>query len=79
MPKFEKGELVKSTWHVGIGVVLEIIPREDEVPAFIRRYNYEPMALIYWWFPHPIEGVGYEDGIDYEYLERLQKIKTNLS
>ena len=69
--KFKVGDLVKSTYHVGLGVILEIVPREEEVPNWIRRYNYEPMAMVYWWFPIPLEGEGFQDGIDYEYLERL--------
>ena len=73
MAKFERGELVKSTWHVGIGVVLDIISIEDET-SYIRKLKQEPMALVYWWFPKPLEGKGYEDGLDYEYLERLKKI-----
>mgnify|MGYP003115165301 FL=1 len=74
MTKFEKGELVKSTWHVGIGVILEIIPREDEMPAYLRKHNYDPMALVHWWFPEPLEGEGFQDGVDYEYLVRLKKV-----
>ena len=74
MTKFEKGELVKSTWHVGIGVILEIIPREDEMPAYLRKHNYDPMALVYWWFPEPLEGEGFQDGVDYEDLVRLKKV-----
>ena len=72
--KFNIGDLVKSTYHVGLGIILDIIPREDEVPLMIRRYNHEPMAVVHWFFPYPIEGEGYVDGIDYEYLARLEKI-----
>ena len=71
--KLEVGDLVKSTHHVGLGVILEMVPREEELPQWIHRYNYEPMAMVYWWFPNPLKGKGYQDGIDYEYVARLIK------
>ena len=72
--QFKKGDLVRSKWHVGIGIIIDVVPREEEVPYWIRRYNYEPMAVVHWWFPVPLEGEGFEDGIDYEYLMRLEKV-----
>ena len=53
MIKFEKGELVKCTWHIGIGVILDIISIEHET-SYIRKLKHEPMALVYWWFPKPL-------------------------
>jgi hypothetical protein len=72
--RFKKGDLVRSKRHVGIGIILDIVPKEDEMVQWICRYNYDPMAVVHWWFPVPLEGQGYEDGIDYEYLMKLEKV-----
>ena len=65
------GDLVKSTYHVGIGIILNVLSPEQKVPIDYR-YEHEPMVMIYWFFPDPIEGTeGWENGIDYEYVARI--------
>ena len=66
------GDLVKSQLHVGIGLVLDIIhPEEVNNPAEEAKFLDESMAEIYWIFPNAIEGVGWENGRDYDYLSQL--------
>ena len=64
------GDLVKSNYHVGLGIILDIIDTGRDVPLDYR-YKKEPMVMIYWFFPDPIEGDGWENGIDYEYVARV--------
>ena len=67
------GDLVRSTYHVGIGIILEILNPEQKSPIDYR-YEHEPMVTVYWFFPDPIEGDGWENGIDYEYVARVAVI-----
>jgi hypothetical protein len=72
---FEKdikiGDLVKSNYHVGLGIILDIITTDRDAPMIDYRYKKEPMVVVYWFFPDPIEGDGWENGIDYEYVARV--------
>jgi len=67
------GDLVKSTLHVGIGLVVDIIhPEEVNNPSAGARFLDESIAEVYWVFPDPIEGTdGYQNGRDHEYLAQL--------
>ena len=71
--QIEIGDLVKSSQHVGIGLVLDIIhPDEVNNPALDTRYLDEPIAEIYWVFPDPVDGQdGWQNGNDYDYLAQL--------
>ena len=70
------GDLVKSTLHVGVGLILDIIhPEEVNNPNDETRYLDESIAEVYWIFPDPIDGRrGWENGKDYEYLAQLTVI-----
>ena len=69
------GDLVKSQLHVGIGLVLDIIhPEEVNNPASEAQFLDESIAEIYWIFPNALEGVGWENGRDYDYLTQLTVI-----
>ena len=70
------GDLVKSTLHVGVGLILDIIhPEEVNNPSEEDRFLDEPIAEVYWAFPDPIDGRrGWENGKDYEYLAQLTVI-----
>ena len=66
------GDLVKSQLHVGIGLVLDVIhPEEVNSPASETQFLDESIAEIYWIFPNAIEGIGWENGRDYDYLAQL--------
>ena len=66
------GDLVKSTLHVGVGLILDIIhPEEVNSPAKETRFLDETVAEVYWVFPDPIEGEGWQNGTDYDYLAQL--------
>ena len=66
------GDLVKSCLHVGVGIVTDIIyPEQVNSPALETRYLDEAMAEVYWIFPDPIEGIGWKNGLDYDYLAQL--------
>ena len=69
----EIGDLVSSLFHVGMGIVLDIVhPEEVNNPASNRRVMAQPMAEVYWVFPKPIQGDdGWENGKDYAYLSQL--------
>jgi len=69
----EIGDLVKSKAHVGTGIVVDIIhPEEVNSPANIEiRFLDETIAEVYWTFPDPLEGAGWENGKDYAYLAQL--------
>lgn len=69
------GDLVKSTYHVGIGIVLDVIEAGQMAPID-HQYEREPMAKIYWFFPDPTEGDGWKNGLDYDYLTRLVVINN---
>ena len=69
----EIGDLVKSTIHVGIGIVIDIIyPEQVNDPSTVKQLLDEPTAEIYWVFPEPMEGSdGWKNGKDYDYLAQL--------
>ena len=63
------GDLVKSTIHVGIGIVIDIVYPEEVRGKMLLD---AAMAEIYWVFPEPMEGaVGWKNGSDYDYLVQL--------
>ena len=66
------GDLVKSSQHVGIGIVTDIIlPEEVNSPGSDARLD-APTAEVYWVFPDPVSGsAGWQNGNDYEYLAQL--------
>ena len=72
----EVGDLVKSTIHVGIGIVTDIIyPEQVNDPASDRKLLDEATAEVYWVFPAPMEGSpGWQNGKDYDYLAQLAVI-----
>jgi len=70
------GDLVKSTLHVGVGLILDIIhPEEVNNPSEEDRFLDEPIAEVYWIFPNPVSGSdGWQNGNDYDYLAQLEVI-----
>jgi len=70
--QIEIGDLVKSTLHVGIGIVTDIIlPEEVNSPGSDERLD-ASTAEVYWVFPEPMEGSnGWKNGNDYDYLAQL--------
>ncbi len=71
----EIGDLVKSCLHVGIGIVTDIIyPAQVNDPASDKRLLDEATAEIYWIFPEPMIGPGWQNGKDYDYLAQLRVI-----
>ena len=75
---FEKsiniGDLVKSTYHVGIGIIIDIVTPDQDAPPAVYRYEKEPMVMVYWFFTEPLEGKGWVNGVDYEYVARINVI-----
>ena len=74
--QIEIGDLVKSTIHVGIGIVIDIIyPEQVNDPSADKQLLDEVTAEVYWVFPEPMEGSrGWKNGKDYEYLAQLTVI-----
>tara|TARA_R110002020_G_scaffold35314_1_gene106684 strand:+ start:132 stop:392 length:261 start_codon:yes stop_codon:yes gene_type:complete len=72
--KIKIGDLVKSNYHVGLGIILDVITPGDDAPMIDYRFDREPMIMVYWFFPDPIEGDGWENGIDYEYVARVHLV-----
>ena len=70
------GDLVKSTLHVGVGLILDIIhPEEVNNPTEETRFLDESIAEVYWIFPNPVSGSGgWQNGNDYDYLAQLEVI-----
>ena len=71
--QIEIGDLVKSTIHVGIGIVTDVIyPEQVNDPSADRQSLDEATAEVYWVFPEPMEGShGWKNGNDYDYLSQL--------
>ena len=73
--QIEIGDLVKSAVHVGIGIIIDIIyPEQVNNPISGQKLLDEPTAEIYWTFPEPMVGPGWQNGNDYDYLSQLTVI-----